>query len=407
MVWQIKIIVNLCASAVVIWTALRQAYWWQVKEYRWDRMWSWLRHNSGWKEMVRLDIRKPTFTQRGQRLVFTGTIFGLIPVLLSNSWLGIIVAPLLAAVGVIVGIIWTRATVERTTKKESKLAHDLIEKLHPKVIAITGSFGKSSSKDLVAEALAAKYQVVKTQGSENTVLGIARRILSDVKPSTQIVVVEMGAYTRGELAKICEMVRPDIAWVTAIGNQHLDLFGGLENLKKAKFEIVEALKPGGLAVFNEAAGEKDLIKWAKNLGIKTLVYSAPGREGNVVGAKAIAKFLGVSRVKLTLSEPKIIETPGGIRVVDSSHNTNQQAFEANIEYLKNHFSGRKFVVSPGIIELGRETYAVHQKLRQLMQDLNGYWLGNYDHIMETLKPGDTILIEGRIPSSVKTKILKL
>ena len=86
-----------------------------------------------------------------------------------------------------------------------------------------------------------------------------------------------GAYKRGEIARVCRMAPPDVALITAIGNQHIDLFGGQENIKRAKFEIVEGLKPGGVAVFNKAAGEDDLIRWAKDLKIKSVVYEDAGR----------------------------------------------------------------------------------------------------------------------------------
>ncbi len=388
------------ALIVSAWIVLGQIYWWQVKEYRFDRWWSWMRFNQGFRELWGTSLRKPavTFRTATMGLLWLGMGISL------NTWWGWLSA---AYIGPILGVIATFPINWLGKTVLMEMARKRVEAVKPKIIGITGSYGKTSSKELLTQALDGHLKIVKTLKNENTEISIARRILAVIKPGVEIFVMEVGAYRRGEIARVCRMAPPDIAWVTAIGNQHLDLYGGMDNLKRAKFEIVEGLKPGGVAVFNKAAGEEDLIRWAKEINVKSVVYEAGGREGNKTGVAEVARLLGLSDVKMgAIPGFEIKETPGGIKVIDSSYSTNQQTFEEDIELLKK-MPGRKFVISPGIIELGKETENVHKKLRERMKDLDGVWMGEYHGIEKTLKSGDVVLIEGRIPSGVKNKILSL
>ncbi len=382
------------------WITLRQIYWWQVKEYRFDRWWSWMRFNQGFRELWGTSLRRPAMTFRTviMMLLWLGTGLFL------GRWWGWLIA---AYIGPILGVMGTSPANWLGKIVLMEVAKKRIEAVKPKIIGITGSYGKTSSKELLAQALEGHFRIVKTLKNENTEISIARRILAVIKPGVEVFVMEVGAYRWGEIARVCRMAPPDIAWVTAIGNQHLDLFGGVDNLKRAKFEIVEGLKPGGVAVFNKAAGEEDLIRWAKEINVKSVVYEAGGREGNKVGVTEVARLMGLSNVKIgVIPGLEIKETPGGIKVIDSSYSTNQQTFEEDIDLLEK-MTGRRFVVSPGIIELGRETENVHKKLRERMKDLDGVWMGEYKGIEKTLRSGDIVLIEGRIPSGVKNKILSL
>mgnify|MGYP001570756272 FL=1 len=359
-----------------------------------------MRFNQGFKELWGGSFRRPAITFRTLTMGFSWLGMGVF----LDSWWGWLVAgyagPILG-VGLTFPIHWVGKMILMG------MARRRIKLVKPKIIGITGSYGKTSSKELLSQLLEEHFETVKTLKNENTEISIARRILNAVNPGVAIFVMEVGAYKRGEIARVCRMAPPDVAWITAIGNQHIDLFGGQENIKRAKFEIVEGLKPGGVAVFNKAAGEDDLIRWAKDLKIKSVVYEDAGREGNKIGVTEVAKLLGLADVEIgAIPGFEIKETLGGIKVIDNSYSTNQQAFEADIELLKK-MPGRKFVVTPGIIELGRETERVHLKLRERMKDLDGVWMGEYEEIEKTLKSGDIILIEGRIPSKVKDKILSL
>ena len=386
----------ICLSLYIF---LRQAYWWQTKEYRFDRWWSWVKYNQGYKEFGFGSIRRPVLTFRTLAMAASWLLIGLI----FNSWWGWILA---AYVGPVGGVIITMPINWLGKMFLMALAKKRISQVKPKIIAITGSYGKTSSKELLAQLLEDNFKIVKTLKNENSEISIAKRILSAIKPGIEMFIMEVGAYRQGEIARVCRMAPPDIAWVTAIGNQHLDLFGGQEKLKRAKFEIIEGLKLDGIGVFNKAAGEDDLITWANDLKIKSIVYDSPGKEGNLVGANKIAQLLGIKNPKIITLETNIQQSTNGVKIIDNSYSTNQQAFESDIELLKS-LIGRKFVVSPGIIELGAETEKIHQRLRDLMKDFDGVWIGKYDGLEKTIEAGDIVLIEGRIPTKIKDIIYSL
>src|SRR5205823_9234798 len=102
------------------------------------------------------------------------------------------------------------------------------------VIGVTGSYGKTSTKEVLATLHGAPYRVCKTAGSVNTPVGIARTVLRGLRPEHQVVVVEMGAYVRGNIRGLARLARPRIGVLTAIGEQHLERFGSVENIARTK-----------------------------------------------------------------------------------------------------------------------------------------------------------------------------
>ena len=118
-----------------------------------------------------------------------------------------------------------------------------------KVVAVTGSNGKTSTKDLIAACLAVKYNVVKTEANFNNEIGLPKTLLN-IKPDTEIAVVEMGMRGLGQIRALCELARPDVAVVTNVGETHMELLGSMENIARAKGEIVEGLTAQQFAVLN-------------------------------------------------------------------------------------------------------------------------------------------------------------
>ena len=118
-----------------------------------------------------------------------------------------------------------------------------------KVFAITGSNGKTSTKDLLAACLGAKYNVVKTQGNFNNEIGLPKTLLN-ITADTDIAVVEMGMRGLGQIAELCEIAEPDSGLISNVGETHMELLGSMENIGKAKGEIVETLPADGYAVLN-------------------------------------------------------------------------------------------------------------------------------------------------------------
>ncbi len=129
-------------------------------------------------------------------------------------------------------------------------ARRIIRAVDPLVIGITGSYGKTSTKEILAHILSSKYEVLKTPRSYNTLMGVCKVIREELQPKHKIFIVEMGAYKQGEIARICQLVRPKIGILTAIGPMHLERFKTLENVARAKYELIAALPHDGIAIFN-------------------------------------------------------------------------------------------------------------------------------------------------------------
>lgn len=146
--------------------------------------------------------------------------------------------------------------VEDTTAALQKLAAAYREQLSMRVIGITGSNGKTSTKDILAGMLSEKWRTQKTLGNFNNEIGVPLTLLA-MSEATQIAVVEMGMENRGELAFLSRMVKPDIAIITNVGMAHLENLGSLANIADAKAEISEGLAAQGMLIYN---GDQPLLR---------------------------------------------------------------------------------------------------------------------------------------------------
>jgi UDP-N-acetylmuramoyl-tripeptide--D-alanyl-D-alanine ligase len=268
------------------------------------------------------------------------------------------------------------------------------------VIGVTGSYGKTSTKEILATLLGARYRVRKTTGSVNTPIGIARTVLRGLRPHDQVFVVEMGAYVRGNIRDLARLARPRIGVLTAIGEQHLERFGSVENIAQTKYELIEALPADGLAVFNaDNPGCRALAARTRHVPVRTygldaaapapdvtavdIRTSAEGTEftvraaghgearfaspllgrhnvSNVLAAIAVALELGLSLEEIAAAarhlEPvahrlQLIHGQGGVTVIDDAYNSNPAGARAALAVLA-EFPGRKVLVTPGMVELG-------------------------------------------------------
>ncbi len=198
-------------------------------------------------------IKKPVFTAKALFLIFAtlAIVFFLfaIPLLDKFFWLLLIDRITPFVVSLIVFLLSFPTEIYRdiqidNAKRKLESFKDIL------VIGVTGSYGKSSTKDYIAQILSTKFHVLKTKGTNNTPIGIAHTILNGLQENIEIFVVEMGAYKRGEIAEMCKIVHPKIGVLTAVNEQHLSLFKSLENTKKAKYELIDALPENGFGLFN-------------------------------------------------------------------------------------------------------------------------------------------------------------
>jgi len=249
------------------------------------------------------------------------------------------------------------------------------------VIGITGSYGKSSTKEFLAQILSQKFKVLKTPANFNTDIGIAKTILKDLKKEHQIFVCEMGAYKKGEIKALCEIVKPKIGLITGLNEQHQALFGSLENTISAKFELIEALPKKGLAVFNGYNKYCfEMSKKAKKMGRRVKVAKKEKNNlkinfagecflENIHMAKAVAEELGmeskkiiqlIEKIDLPAQTMKIIKKKNLI-LINSTYNSNPQGVLAALDFLKT-FKGQKIFVFQPIIELGKASSRVHEEI---------------------------------------------
>lgn len=308
------------------------------------------------------------------------------------------------------------------------------------VIGVTGSFGKSSTKELLAAILSEKFKVDKTQKNNNSEIGVAQTVLK-LKTNSDIFVVEMGAYKIGEIKAICNIVKPKIGIITGLGDQHLGLFGSLSNIKKAKYELIESLPKNGFSLI----ADKDFsLKDAKNIknftdhiefDYQQTHFSVPllGQEliRNVIGAIKISQYLGLtlkeiqtalSKIDKNLFYPKLISLKSNNFIIDDSYNSSLESFLSGLNYLKTWKNYKKVLVTPGIIELGSNAQKDHQIIGknldfvdsiivtqphyfpELNQNNNALLITNPHKIVSSLKKekqsNTVFLFKGRVPSTI-------
>lgn len=181
--------------------------------------------------------------------------------------------------------------VEDTLLAYQQLAHAYrLKQQSLKVFAITGSNGKTSTKDLLAACLGAKYKVVKTQGNFNNEIGLPKTLLS-IQPDTDIAVVEMGMRGLGQIAELCRIAEPDSGLITNVGETHMELLGSMENIGKAKSEIVVDLPSDGFAVLN---GDNEYVLAAAGKTKAQVVYFGLGENCDYRGSDIVTSALGTT-----------------------------------------------------------------------------------------------------------------
>lgn len=181
--------------------------------------------------------------------------------------------------------------VEDTLLAYQQLAHAYrLKQQGLKVFAITGSNGKTSTKDLLAACLGAKYKVVKTQGNFNNEIGLPKTLLS-IQPDTDIAVVEMGMRGLGQIAELCRIAEPDSGLITNVGETHMELLGSMENIGKAKSEIVVDLPSDGFAVLN---GDNEYVLAAAGKTKAQVVYFGLGESCDYRGSDIVTSALGTT-----------------------------------------------------------------------------------------------------------------
>src|SRR3989344_1442882 len=306
------------------------------------------------------------------------------------------------------------------------------------VIGVTGSYGKTSTKEYLAAILSEKFNVLKTREHQNSEVGISECILNELNDRHEIFVVEMGAYNRGGIKLLCDIVQPKIGVLTGINEQHMATFGSQENIIKAKYELIESLPNDGAAFFNGNNQYcQDLFQKTQ---IRKKLYgegASSAHEENLAGAVAVAEFLGLKQEevergveKIKLSQTgRVKKGANGIEIIDATYSANPSGVIADLDYLKK-WSGKKILVMPCLIELGQSYREVHRRIGKKIGEVcdlaiittkdrlkeiregapDALFMEKADEIAEKIKsfakPGDVVLLESRVPSRVISLLIK-
>lgn len=275
-----------------------------------------------------------------------------------------------------------------------------------KVVGITGSYGKTSTKYIVNTILSQKYNTLMTPESYNTTMGVVRTINEKLSSTHQLFVCEMGAKYVGDIKEICDIVEPTYGLITAIGPQHLDTFKGLENVKKTKLELVDSLPDDeGIAFLNwedenirNAKITKKSVKYglskeadyyAENIEITERGSSfdvvIPDKEKiriktrllgelnilNIVGAVAIADKLGLTEEEIKVGAKyirpvphrlELKQNPNGSIIIDDAYNSNIRGAKMALDVLKSFEHKKRICITPGIVELGEKSKEINKEL---------------------------------------------
>lgn len=271
-----------------------------------------------------------------------------------------------------------------------------------KVIGITGSYGKTSTKNFLTALLSTKYNVLMTPESYNTPMGVVRTVRERLRASHEIFICEMGAKNRGDIREICDIVHPHHGMLTAIGEQHLETFKTVQTIIDTKFELIDALPEGGMAFLNT---DNDWIAARDVIGVDAISYGlcsgaqyqatdvtadengsgftvvAPNGETceyttrllgahniqNLVGCIAVAHKLGIplADLKAAVRQMKPVAhrlqlLPNGY--IDDAYNSNPAGFRSALDVLGAMQDVRRVLVTPGMVELGDRQDALNEEL---------------------------------------------
>lgn len=368
-----------------------------------------------------------------------------------------LLAPLVVSFIVIVfqplTIVLRNRIIKKAIRKREKLENLL-------TIGITGSFGKSSVKEFLKKILSSDFKVAATEKNENSEMGVSEYILKNLNEEHEIFICEMGAYNRGGIKLLCSVAKPKIGIITGINNQHLATFGSRENIVKAKFELIDCLPEEGLAVLN---WDSELVRRGFKKNISNLKYGILNKEDvwaedvkvektklsfrvcfknrdsvrieagvageqnipNLLAAIAVARKLGMDLKDIASSCRKIkdkdnIFSSKGVDVLNFSYSSNPSGVLAHLNHLK-QWSGKKVVVMPCLIELGRDSKIAHKEIGKKIAEVcdwavitnkecfraiggKAVFMNNplkiYEKITKELVPGDVVLLEGRVPEKL-------
>lgn len=300
---------------------------------------------------------------------------------------------------------------KRRIVSEARAKLAALEKLT--VIAVAGSYGKTTVKEMLAAVLSEKFKTLATPGNVNTPIGISRVILRKLTSETEVFIVEMGEHYPGDLRALTELARPDITVITGINEAHMERFGTFDRLLNGIFEAADGTKENGLLILNadnphivseytHHRGHRDFAFYSAHgsplseylpeesrfredgSGMTFRLSDADGPLGEVAlsliggyapGAAVAAVIAGrrlgmafpeivrgLAKVNPAPHRLEIVPSGNGVLVIDDSYNGNPEGARYAIEALARFKDRRKVYITPGLVESGVRAEAVHREI---------------------------------------------
>ncbi len=379
-------------------------------------------------------------TQRVTRIIGTAFVVSTLVLIVSNLLINALPLPdikilqlallstagfvvfLLAPLWLILGNILMIPVETYMRRRFLNQASQVLDNIRPKIIGITGSYGKTTTKNFLHDIMSVRYRTYATPKSYNTLMGISLAINRDLTDdySVEYFISEMGAYVEGEIERICKLTPPDISIVTEVGPQHLERFGTLENVKKAKYEIIKNLTPDGVGVFNwdnpyiqemvaedypntrltvsreltlDEAKAQDVTWLATDIqetlaGLSFTMINTQTDEQeqittaivgehnvtNLLLSAAVAYHEGIPlrdiayRIRiLQPAESRLVTqtTAEGITIINDAYSANPKGVISALKVLGMYQTGKRLLITPGMIELGDLHEVENRKLGEL------------------------------------------
>ncbi|HUZ82862.1 MAG TPA: UDP-N-acetylmuramoyl-tripeptide--D-alanyl-D-alanine ligase [Gaiellaceae bacterium] len=312
----------------------------------------------------------------------------------------------------------------------ASIAGAVRERSRARVVAITGSTGKTSTKDILHALCAPHRRTVANEGNYNTEIGVPLTICR-IEEDTEICISELAMRGPGQIGWLASFVRPDIGVITNIGPAHLEFLGSLENIAKAKAELIGGLQPGAIAVvppeplLEPYLGRTDIVVKRVDLGAPlpfATSYSAAHQLINTRIAVVVAECLGIPlpdgvlSVEFSKRREEERDLPGGGLLLNDCYNANPASMRAALEQLAARADGRRRIAVLGDMrELGPAGPAYHAEIGELARELGieqviavgelaraygGDWVATpadaATRLRELMQPGDVVLVKGSL-----------
>lgn len=446
-----------------------QLYLLQLENYELGRYWKLLRQKGFFPSKDRPQRKELVWTAKARALLVMAVGLHVLIVIVLAAATATVIHPGLdnLVTGIVLGwlvllpfyFVWFSLALIAIRPLDERAKHQLIQQAQAKlaslpqlqIIGIAGSYGKTTTKEVLKAVLSAKYSVLSPPESVNTPVGIARFILNKVGDDTKILVLELGEHYRGDIKQLCQIAPPDVAVLTGINEAHLERMKTLDNITATIFEAAEFAKPGAMVLLNgdderivshykEYTGDREVrfygsgsdpepsgtgrsrtdyfisdqkfdpakLSWnfkVQNHGEFDVALLGEYAIGSCVAALAVGEHLGLSAadIKIGLVQVRPVEhrlepirSGSGVLVIDDSYNGNPAGAAEAIKVLSRFENHRKIYITPGLVEIGSATAEVHRQI--------GRQLAKVADVVILIKDSVTPFIEQGIVEAADKKI---